>query len=62
LIIDQVVMALDLPLEKTHAISVSGVFNDGLKLRDYYSGQHVIVKNGLVTLNGKNAIVLLGLE
>jgi alpha-amylase len=59
---DRVVVALDLPVEKMHAISVAGVFEDGKEVKDYYSGERVIVKNGLANLNGKNSIVLLGLE
>lgn len=57
---DQVVVALDLPLAKTHTITVAPVFQDGERVKDYYSGQSVIVQAGKVELSGKHAIILLG--
>jgi hypothetical protein len=36
------------------------VFQDGERVKDYYSGQSVIVQAGKVELPGKHAIILLG--
>lgn len=59
---DVVVVALDLPLASKHVLVVDTAFKNGDKLKDYYSGQQVSVKDGKVSLNGTHAIVLLGKE
>jgi alpha-amylase len=56
---DAVVVALDLPVAVKHSIAVGTVFKDGETVRDYYSGQTVVVKAGKVDLPGKYTIVLL---
>lgn len=56
---DVVVVALDLPASDKHSIEVGAAFKDGDTLKDYYSGQTVLVKAGKVELSGKNSIVLL---
>lgn len=59
---DSVIVALDLPTEKDHTIAVHGVFADGQKLKDYYSGKNAIVVDGKVSFNGENSILLIGRE
>jgi hypothetical protein len=44
------VVALDLPAHQDNPISVGGIFSDGQRLRDHYSGKTAIVINGRVTL------------
>ncbi|MBI3285019.1 MAG: alpha-amylase [Burkholderiales bacterium] len=61
-IADKVVVALDLPKTGRKAISVSGVFADGLKVRDYYSGKTAVVKDGKVQFDSKAAIALIAQE
>nr|WP_315475589.1 alpha-amylase family glycosyl hydrolase [uncultured Undibacterium sp.] len=56
---DAVVVALNLPVAVKHSIAVGTVFKDGETVRDYYSGQTVIVKAGKVELTGRYTIVLL---
>lgn len=57
---DQVIVALDLPRATTHTIDVSSAFRDGQRLRDYYSGQSVIVQSGKVQIAGQHSMILLG--
>jgi alpha-amylase len=57
---DRVVVALGLPLERATAVSVQGVFSDGQTVRDYYSGQAAVVKDGKVQFAAGNAVVLIG--
>lgn len=56
---DKVVVALDVKTGQPVDITVGGVFADGTKLKDAYSGAAYIVKNGVVHTSGKNATVLL---
>lgn len=56
---DRVVVALGLPLDRATAVSVQGVFSDGQTVRDYYSGQTVVVANGKVQFAARNAVVLI---
>ena len=56
---DKVVVALDVKTGQPVDITVGGVFADGTKLKDAYSGAAYIVKNGVVHTRGKNATVLL---
>jgi len=55
---DAVVIGLDLPKGKK-TIDVRGVFPDGTKLTDQYSGQNMQVSNGKVMVNSDWEIVLL---
>lgn len=55
---DRVVVGLDLS-EGEKSVSVSGVFADGTKVRDAYSGMMAEVKNGNVSLNSDFKLVLL---
>lgn len=55
---DVVVVGLDLPVGKK-IIIVNEVFENGIMLRDAYSNQSVMVKNGKVEIVSDNKIVLL---
>ena len=55
---DLVVVGLDLP-KGEKIFDVSKVFEEGEKLRDAYSGQETIVKNGQVRIDSEFKIVLL---
>lgn len=57
---DAVVVALDLPVEKKHQISVADVFKDGEQVKDFYSGAVATVKAGRVEIPGNFTLVLLG--
>jgi alpha-amylase len=59
---DRVVVALDLPAEKSTPVSVAGVFKDGEMVRDYYSGKRAKVTGGVVRFAAANPIVLIGKE
>jgi len=56
---DKVVVALDVKTGQPVDIPVGGVFADGAKVKDVYSGVSYIVKNGVVHTDGKNTTVLL---
>lgn len=58
---DQVVVGLNLnPGSKT--IPVKGLFEDGTRLKDYYSGQEVTVEDGKTNVHSDFTIVLLGTD
>lgn len=57
---DKVVVALDLPTDRSTSIALRGVFADGMKVRDYYSGKSAVVRNGAVNFGTRNAVVLIG--
>lgn len=57
---DKVVVALDLPLDRASVIDVGGVFKDGEKVKDHYSGKSAVVKGGKVQFDARNALVLIG--
>lgn len=59
---DRVVVALDVPGSGSRAISVKGVFADGEKVKDYYSGRTTVVAQGKARFGGGGAVVLIGLE
>ncbi|KQQ33575.1 alpha-amlyase [Duganella sp. Leaf126] len=59
---DKVVVALDLPTDKASVIKVYGVFANGEKVRDYYSGKTAVVRGGSVNFGTRNPIVLIGQE
>ena len=56
---DRVVVALDLPKDKAVAITVAGVFNDGQTVRDAYSGQSAVVKDGKVQFAQPSSVALI---
>ncbi|WP_288381682.1 alpha-amylase family glycosyl hydrolase [uncultured Massilia sp.] len=56
---DRVVVALDLPKDKAVAITVAGVFNDGQTVRDAYSGQAAVVKDGKVQFAQPASVALI---
>jgi len=58
---DKIIVGLEHPVGKKE-ISVKGIFNDGIVLRDAYSGTETIVKNGVVKLDTEYNIVLLELK
>lgn len=57
---DKVVVALDQPTDKASKIKVFGVFANGQKVRDYYSGKTAVVRGGTVDFGTRNATVLIG--
>ncbi|QJQ05669.1 alpha-amylase [Undibacterium piscinae] len=59
---DKVLVALDLPVNTSQTVDVHGVFADGQKLRDYYSGKYAIVTGGKVIFNSNQGILLIGQE
>ncbi|MCU6434516.1 alpha-amylase [Undibacterium sp. Jales W-56] len=59
---DKVVVALDVPSSGNVPVSVAGVFADGQKVKDYYSGTSTIVVNGKAKFPSKNAVILIGQE
>jgi alpha-amylase len=61
-VVDRVVIALGLPLDKPTAVPVTGVFMDGQTVRDGYSGKTAVVRNGKVQFDVRNPVVLIGQE
>ena len=59
---DRVIVALDLPTDKVNLIGVQGVFADGQKLKDYYSGKTAVVVDGKVHFDSKSSILLIAKE
>ena len=55
---DKVVVGIDLK-GNSKSINVEGIFENGAKIRDAYSGLESVVKNGKLTLSSKFEIVLL---
>jgi alpha-amylase len=58
-VVDRVVIALGLPLDKPTAVPVTGVFMDGQTVRDGYSGRTAVVKDGKVQFDVRNPVVLI---
>jgi alpha-amylase len=56
---DKVLVGLGLGKGKK-SMSVTGIFTDGTALKDYYSGQEVIVTDGEINFESDFDIVLLG--
>jgi alpha-amylase len=56
---DQVLVGLELEPGKK-ILPVKGTFPEGTRLYDYYSGTPAIVKQGKVTIDSPENIVLLG--
>jgi alpha-amylase len=59
---DTVLVALDLPANASQTIDVHGVFADGQKLKDYYSGKTALVIAGKVTFASNKNLLLLAPE
>ena len=57
-IIDDVIVGLDLPVGEKE-ISVGEFYENGTKVRDYYSGLESIVKNGTIKINTQYTILLI---
>ncbi|RJG15463.1 alpha-amylase family glycosyl hydrolase [Massilia cavernae] len=57
---DKVVVALDVAAGKPAAIPVAGVFADGDKVRDHYTGKTAVVSNGRAQFDGVGSVVLIG--
>lgn len=55
---DQILVGLDLPAG-TKEVNVNGIFKDGDRMRDAYSGATMKVINGKVSLNSEFPVVLL---
>ena len=55
---DKVVVGLDLPIGKKE-ISVGTIFENGTKVKDFYSGNEGIVSDGKINLDTPNTIVLI---
>lgn len=55
---DEVVIGLDLP-KGVKKVNVKGIFSEGEKLKDAYSGKVIIVKNGEAVIDTDFSIVLL---
>jgi alpha-amylase len=55
---DKVVIGLDLPVGLKE-ISVGTIFENGVTVRDFYSGVETTVENGKVSIDSKHNIVLL---
>jgi len=58
-VVDRVVIALGLPLDKPTAVPVRGVFLDGQTVRDGYSGKTAVVRNGMVQFDARYPVVLI---
>ena len=56
---DRVVVALDLPRDRTVPISVAGVFGDGQTVRDAYTGRTAVVANGKVQFDTRAPVALI---
>ncbi|MGW8394140.1 alpha-amylase family glycosyl hydrolase [Pseudoduganella sp. HUAS MS19] len=56
---DKVVVALDVKTGQPADITVGGVFADGAKVKDAYSGVSYTVNEGVVRTSGKNSTILL---
>ena len=55
---DKVIVGLDLP-KGTKEVNVSGIWENGTRVRDAYSGEIYKVTNGKVSLTNDNSVVLL---
>jgi alpha-amylase len=56
---DRVVVALDLPQDRTVPISVAGVFGDGQTVRDAYTGRTAVVSGGKVQFDMRAPVALI---
>jgi alpha-amylase len=56
---DRVVVALDLPQDRSVPISVAGVFTDGQTVRDWYTGATAVVAGGKVQFGMRAPVALI---
>jgi alpha-amylase len=56
---DRVVVALDLPQDRSVAIPVAGVFMDGQQVRDGFTGQTAVVSGGKVQFATRAPVALI---
>jgi len=56
---DRVVVALDLPQDRTVPIPVAGVFGDGQTVRDAYTGRTAVVSGGKVQFDTRAPVALI---
>ncbi|MBC3870785.1 alpha-amylase family glycosyl hydrolase [Undibacterium oligocarboniphilum] len=61
-VLDQVVVALDLPADRDSVITVQGAFNDGVSVRDAYSGKTATVVKGTVRFDSRLPVALIELN
>jgi alpha-amylase len=59
---DRVVVALDLPQDRSVAIPVAGVFMDGQTVRDSYTGKTAVVAKGKVQFELRAPVALISLD
>ncbi|MFC5549636.1 alpha-amylase family glycosyl hydrolase [Massilia aerilata] len=59
---DRVVVALDLPQDRSVAIPVAGVFMDGQTVRDAYTGKTAVVAKGKVQFELRAPVALIALD
>jgi alpha-amylase len=57
--LDIVLVGLDLAPGE-NILDVDGIFEDGSNLREYYSGQEIVVENGEARIDNSAGIILLG--
>ena len=55
---DKIIAGINLP-KGNKEINVSSIFNNGDKIRDFYSGKELLVKDGKIIVNSEFKIVLL---
>ena len=58
---DQVIIGLDLP-KGTKEVNVSGIWQDGTRVKDAYSGKEAVVANGKASIDSDFDLVLLELK
>jgi alpha-amylase len=56
---DRVVVALDLPRARSVAIPVAGMFGDGQRVRNAYTGEQAVVAGGKVRFAGRAPVALI---
>jgi alpha-amylase len=56
---DRVVVALDLPRAGSVAIPVAGMFGDGQRVRNAYTGEQAVVAGGKVRFTGRAPVALI---
>lgn len=59
---DKVVVALDLPTDRASVIDLHGVFAEGAKVKDYYSGKSARVIGGKVSFGVHSAVLLIAAD
>jgi alpha-amylase len=59
---DKVVVALDVPVGAPVDVLVRGVYADGARVRDFYTGARYVVKAGSVRTSGKASTILLAAD